>query len=319
MSSSPRPPRASCPPTCRASASIPNASSSAIRSTRSICCRWSKPCPARRPRKTPWCGPANISKSIGMQVLRLKREIMGYVCDRLQEALWREALHILNKDIATTGDIDDSIVYSAGMRWAFMGSFLTYHVAGGPGGMRDFIKQFDPTLELDWTDLEIPQVECGAGKAPGRRLRGASRGPQGLRDRSQAQRHSGRHDEAVQETQDRRRACARPGDEVRPRPQGRGQGPPPKRDGKVRELGMTHRPSPPHCCAMGPFLSRMRERTNRRSHAPTRHDHRRRRRHRPAIAKAFAADGARVHICDVNEAALGAIPRGVSRYRAQPM
>ena len=96
-------------------------------------------------------------ESIGMQVLRLKKEIMGYICDRLQEALWREALHILNKDIGTTGDIDDLIIYSAGMRWAFMGSFLTYHVAGGPGGMRDFIKQFDPTLELDWTDLKFPK------------------------------------------------------------------------------------------------------------------------------------------------------------------
>ena len=96
-------------------------------------------------------------EAIGMQVLRLKKEIMGYVCDRLQEALWREALHVLDKDVATTGDIDDSIVYSAGMRWAFMGSFLTYHVAGGPGGMRDFIKQFDPSLELDWTDLKFPK------------------------------------------------------------------------------------------------------------------------------------------------------------------
>jgi carnitine 3-dehydrogenase len=80
--------------------------------------------------------------SIGMHVLRLKKEIEGYICDRLQEALWREALHILNKDIGTTGDIDDSIVYSAGMRWAFMGSFLTYHLAGGPGGMRHFMSQF---------------------------------------------------------------------------------------------------------------------------------------------------------------------------------
>lgn len=94
---------------------------------------------------------------IGMHVLRLKKEIDGYICDRLQEALWREALHILDKDIGTTGDIDDSIVYSAGMRWAFMGSFLTYHLAGGPGGMRDFIKQFDPTLELPWTDLRFPR------------------------------------------------------------------------------------------------------------------------------------------------------------------
>ena len=96
-------------------------------------------------------------ESIGMHVLRLKKEIMGYICDRLQEALWREALHILNKDIGTTGDIDDSIVYSAGMRWAFMGSFLTYHLAGGPGGMRHFIAQFDPTLDYDWTDLKFPK------------------------------------------------------------------------------------------------------------------------------------------------------------------
>ncbi len=96
-------------------------------------------------------------ESIGLQVLRLKKEIDGYICDRLQEALWREALHILDKDVGTTGDIDDAIVYSAGLRWAFMGSFLTYHVAGGPGGMRDFLKQFDPTLELPWTDLKFPK------------------------------------------------------------------------------------------------------------------------------------------------------------------
>jgi carnitine 3-dehydrogenase len=123
---------------------------------------------------------ATYFEAIGMQVLRLKKEIMGYVCDRLQEALWREALHVLNKDVATTGDIDDSIVYSAGMRWAFMGSFLTYHVAGGPGGMRDFIKQFDPTLELDWTDLKFPKwnadlerrlVEGCEAQAAGRSVR----------------------------------------------------------------------------------------------------------------------------------------------------
>jgi len=99
--------------------------------------------------------------SVGMRVLRLKREIDGYICDRLQEALWREALHCLDKGVGTTGDIDDAIVYSAGLRWAFMGSFMTYHLAGGPGGMRDFIKQFDPTLELPWTDLRFPQWSDG--------------------------------------------------------------------------------------------------------------------------------------------------------------
>ncbi len=103
-------------------------------------------------------------EAIGMQVLRLKREIDGYICDRLQEALWREALNILDKDVGSTGDIDDSIVYSAGLRWAFMGSFLTYHLAGGAGGMRDFIKQFDPTLELPWTDLKFPKWNAALEK-----------------------------------------------------------------------------------------------------------------------------------------------------------
>ncbi len=96
-------------------------------------------------------------ESIHMKVLRLKKEIDGYICDRLQEALWREALHIMNKDIVTPEEIDDSIVYSAGLRWAFMGPFLTYHLAGGEGGMRHFLAQFDPALDLPWTDLPFPK------------------------------------------------------------------------------------------------------------------------------------------------------------------
>lgn len=96
-------------------------------------------------------------ESVGMHVLRLKKEIDGYICDRLQEALWREALHCLDKGVGTTADMDDAITHSAGLRWAFMGSFMTYHLAGGPGGMRDFIKQFDPTLEMPWTELRFPK------------------------------------------------------------------------------------------------------------------------------------------------------------------
>lgn len=96
-------------------------------------------------------------RQIGMFPLRLKKEIDGYICDRLQEALWREALHILNKDIGTTEDIDRAIIYSAGLRWAIMGSFLHYHLAGGDGGMRHFIAQFDPSMELPWTDLPFPK------------------------------------------------------------------------------------------------------------------------------------------------------------------
>jgi len=96
-------------------------------------------------------------KSIAMHPLILKNEIEGYVCDRLQEALWREALHIVNRGAGTTADVDDAIIYSAGLRWAFMGPFMTYHLAGGQGGMANFLSQFDPELELPWTDLGFPK------------------------------------------------------------------------------------------------------------------------------------------------------------------
>src|SRR5262249_5433410 len=94
---------------------------------------------------------------IGMHVLRLKKEIPGYICDRLHEALCREALPGLDKDVGSTGAIDDAVTYSAGLRWAFMGSFLPFPLAGGPGGMRDFIRHFEPNLELPWTDLRFPK------------------------------------------------------------------------------------------------------------------------------------------------------------------
>ena len=96
-------------------------------------------------------------RSLGMFPLRLKKEIDGYICDRLQEALWREALNVLDLGIGSTEDIDRAIIYSAGLRWAIMGSFLHYHTAGGDGGMRSFMAQFDPSLELPWTALKFPK------------------------------------------------------------------------------------------------------------------------------------------------------------------
>jgi carnitine 3-dehydrogenase len=96
-------------------------------------------------------------RGIGMFPLRLKKEIDGYICDRLQEAMWREALNVLDLGIGTTEDIDRAIIYSAGLRWSIMGSFLHYHTAGGDGGMRSFMAQFDPSLELPWTGLKFPK------------------------------------------------------------------------------------------------------------------------------------------------------------------
>jgi carnitine 3-dehydrogenase len=95
---------------------------------------------------------------IGMHVLRVRREIPGHLTDRLQEALWREILHLVNDGVASTGELDDAIVYGPGLRWAGMGTNLIYHLAGGESGMRHMLRQFGPCLQWPWTRLEAPEL-----------------------------------------------------------------------------------------------------------------------------------------------------------------
>jgi len=97
--------------------------------------------------------------SLGMKPLHVRKEIDGFVADRLLEALWREALWLVNDDIATVEEVDDAIRYGAGLRWAQMGTFLTYRIAGGEEGMRHFLAQFGPALEWPWTKLtDVPEL-----------------------------------------------------------------------------------------------------------------------------------------------------------------
>ncbi|MBV9754530.1 MAG: carnitine 3-dehydrogenase [Hyphomicrobiales bacterium] len=97
--------------------------------------------------------------SLGMHPLRLRKEIDGFVADRLLEALWREALWLVHDNVATVEEVDDAIRYGAGLRWAFMGTFLTYRLAGGEAGMRHFLAQFGPALKLPWTKLmDVPEL-----------------------------------------------------------------------------------------------------------------------------------------------------------------
>ena len=97
-------------------------------------------------------------RSLGMRPLPLRREIEGFVADRLMEALWREALWLVNDDVATTEEIDAAVVYGCGLRWSLMGTFLTFHLAGGEGGMRHMLQQFGPALKLPWTKLVSPEL-----------------------------------------------------------------------------------------------------------------------------------------------------------------
>jgi carnitine 3-dehydrogenase len=126
---------------------------------------------------------------IGMHPLRVRREIPGHLTDRLQEALWREILHLVNDGIATTGELDESIIYGPGLRWAAMGTNLIYHLAGGESGMRHMLAQFGPCLKWPWTKLEAPEltetlidrmVEGTQAQAAGRSIRELER----LRDDS---------------------------------------------------------------------------------------------------------------------------------------
>jgi len=94
-----------------------------------------------------------IYAGLGMHPLHVRVEIDAFIADRLLEAVWREALWLVNDGVATTQEIDDAMTYGFGLRWAQMGLFETYRVAGGAGGFRHFIEQFGPTLDWPWTKL----------------------------------------------------------------------------------------------------------------------------------------------------------------------
>ena len=96
--------------------------------------------------------------SVGMRPLHVRKEIDGFIADRLLEALWREALWLVRDGVATTEEIDDAIRFGAGLRWSFMGTFLIYRMAGGEAGMRHFLAQFGPALKLPWTKLVAPEL-----------------------------------------------------------------------------------------------------------------------------------------------------------------
>ena len=94
----------------------------------------------------------------GKVCLTMNSEVPGFVGNRLQEALWREALHMIDSGQATIKQIDDSITYGPGLRWALMGPMLTFHLAGGPGGMEHMLDHFGPALLQPWTRLAAPEL-----------------------------------------------------------------------------------------------------------------------------------------------------------------
>ena len=101
---------------------------------------------------------AGLYRRIGMRPLHVRNEIDAYLSDRLQQAMWHEALHLVNDGVATIPEIDAAITGGPGLRWAFMGTAMAWHVASGEGGMRATMAHFGPAMELPWTKLKAPKL-----------------------------------------------------------------------------------------------------------------------------------------------------------------
>ena len=114
---------------------------------------------ARRRRTAPSNALPKCTAASACIRLILSKEIDGFVADRLMEALWREALWLVNDGVATAAEIDDAMRFGPGLRWSFMGTFMIYRIAGGEAGMRHFMAQFGPALKWPWTKLmDVPEL-----------------------------------------------------------------------------------------------------------------------------------------------------------------
>ena len=95
---------------------------------------------------------------VGKRAIHVRKEVPGHIANRLQAALWREALHLVQEGVGSVDDVDAAIAYGPGLRWAVMGPHLTFHLAGGKGGMAHFFDHLGPNVEKWWADLGTPLI-----------------------------------------------------------------------------------------------------------------------------------------------------------------
>ena len=100
----------------------------------------------------------------GKTAIRLNKEVPGHLVNRLQAAIWREAIDAVVSGVASVEDVDKAIAYGPGLRWALMGPHQIFHLAGGPGGMGNFLEHFGPNIEDWWRDMRdvrlTPEVKA---------------------------------------------------------------------------------------------------------------------------------------------------------------
>ena len=103
-------------------------------------------------------------RTIGKHPIEIRKEVPGHLANRLQAALWREAVHLVAEGVASVADVDAAISEGPGLRWALMGPHTTFHRAGGEGGMEHFLHHLLPALESWWTTLGDPKVDAAVQK-----------------------------------------------------------------------------------------------------------------------------------------------------------
>ncbi|MFG2915659.1 3-hydroxyacyl-CoA dehydrogenase family protein [Kitasatospora sp. NPDC048298] len=89
----------------------------------------------------------------------LRKEVPGFVANRLQAALFREAINLVVQGVVTEDELDEIVTSSIGLRWAVAGPFRSFHLGGGPGGLPAFLRHLGPALETQWSDLGSPRLD----------------------------------------------------------------------------------------------------------------------------------------------------------------
>jgi ketoreductase RED1 len=133
---------------------------------------------------TPKADRATVSEAlafyngIGKVALEIKKEIGGFVANRLQGAIFRECVYLVSQGVVSLDQLDDVVTNSLGIRWATSGPFLSFHLGGGPGGFAHFLEHLGPPMEQSWAHLGeasldaatktllLKQVGASFGKTP---------------------------------------------------------------------------------------------------------------------------------------------------------
>jgi 3-hydroxyacyl-CoA dehydrogenase len=94
--------------------------------------------------------------AIGKRPIRIRKELVGHVVNRIQAALWREAFHLVETGAVSVAEVDAAIAHGPGLRWALMGPCLLNHLSGGEGGLAHTLEHLGPLMERMWADLGDP-------------------------------------------------------------------------------------------------------------------------------------------------------------------